>query len=120
MVIGIDIDETITRNPNFFSVLSEALIAAGQDVIIITFREDIQSTEKALKDWGIGYTKLVTSTLEQHLEFGVNEWKNRVCQEHSVDVFIEDSPEVLKHMDPSILSLMVVDPSRYDLTKLIE
>ena len=120
MIIGIDIDDTITRNPKFFSVLSNAFIAAGQEVIIITFRDDVPSTEKALKDWGIEYTKLVTSTLEQHLEYGVNEWKNWVCQKHSVEVFIEDSPEVLKHMDPSILSLMVVDPSRYDLTKLIE
>ena len=64
MVVAFDIDDTISRHPKFFSFLTRALKAAGHEVVIITFREDRQATEAALRGWGIAWTKLLTSTLE--------------------------------------------------------
>ena len=43
MVVAFDIDDTISRHPQFFAFLTQALIAAGHKVLIITFRSDRQS-----------------------------------------------------------------------------
>lgn len=43
MVIGLDIDGTINRHPKVFALLSDALMSAGREVIVITFREDRKS-----------------------------------------------------------------------------
>ena len=59
MVIGLDIDDTITQHPEFFSLISHALIDAGHEVVIITFREDRQIAETDLKLWNIAYSKLI-------------------------------------------------------------
>lgn len=108
MVIGIDIDDTITRHPGFFAFMTEALVAAGHEVVIITFRENAELTAADLAKWGVRYTKLVTSSLESHLEHGVYEWKGMVCREHGIEVFFEDDPHVLRHVDPSITRCMVL------------
>ena len=105
MVIAFDIDDTITRHPQFFAFLTQALIAAGHRVLIITFRSDRMSTESDLRDWGIGWTTLVTSTLEACLATGVDEWKASECRKAGVDVFFEDDPSVLKHIDPNTVCL---------------
>ena len=46
MVIGIDIDDTITRNPQFFAILSSAFVKAGHRVIIITFAKILRLLKK--------------------------------------------------------------------------
>ncbi len=102
MVIGIDIDDTITRHPRFFAFLSQALVAAGHRVAIITFREDPVATSATLEAWGVRWTELVTSDLGSQLEHGVDEWKGAMCREHGVEVLFEDDPEVLRHVDPAI------------------
>jgi hypothetical protein len=108
MVIGIDIDDTITRHPGFFAFLTEALIAAGHRVVIITFREDRERTAAALEAWGVQWTELVTSDLSSQLEHGVDEWKGVMCREHGVEVLFEDDPDVLMHVDPAITRCMVL------------
>jgi hypothetical protein len=37
MVIGLDIDGTISRAPKFFAFLSQAALKAGHDVVVITW-----------------------------------------------------------------------------------
>ena len=115
MVIGFDIDDTITRHPKSFSVISKALVAAGHRVIIITFREDRASTEAVLLKWGIAYDELITSTLETALEHGVDEWKAEVCSRHAVEVFFEDDPAVLAHLDDSVVAMMPIREDRKNL-----
>lgn len=122
MVIALDIDDTITRHPPFFSVLSQALVAAGHTVVIITYRQDREEAAGALEGWGIAYDTLVTHSLEIELAEGYDpeQWKARVCREHGVEVFFEDSARVLKHVDPGTLCLLAVDPDRHDLDRLGE
>jgi hypothetical protein len=105
MVVAFDIDDTISRHPQFFSFLTQALVAAGHEVLIITFRQERSETESDLRDWGIAWTKLVTSTLQACLAEGVDEWKASECRKAGVDVFFEDDPDVLKHIDVATLCL---------------
>ena len=60
MNVGLDIDDTITRHPEFFALLSAALKAQGHEVVIITFRESGAETTADLESWGIVYDRLVT------------------------------------------------------------
>ncbi|MCA9298027.1 MAG: HAD family hydrolase [Phycisphaerales bacterium] len=117
MTIAFDIDDTITRHPGFFSFLTGALIDAGHRVIIITFRDDRESAMESLEEMGVRYTELVTSSREEHEEFGLFEWKGEVCRRHGVEVFFEDDAAVLQYVDPSIVSLMVVDHEQHDLSR---
>jgi hypothetical protein len=109
MVIAFDIDDTITRHPEFFSFLSTALLAANHRVVIITFREDPFTAAADLLRWGVVYSELVTSSLDECLAHGVDEWKAAVCREHGVELFFEDDPNVLRHVDAQTVCLMPVD-----------
>ncbi|MBN1436381.1 MAG: hypothetical protein JW936_04845 [Sedimentisphaerales bacterium] len=109
MIVGLDIDDTITRHPEFFSLLSQALISAGHKVIIITFREDCESAQNDLQKWNIAYSKLVLSSLDACFEYGVYEWKSAMCREYGVEVFFEDDPKVIQHVADETLCLMPVN-----------
>ncbi len=112
MITAFDIDDTITRHPEFFSLLTRALRDAGHTVLIITFREGREDTEADLRAWNIAYDTLITSSLEACLEHGVDEWKAAVCKQHGVEIFFEDDPNVLTHFDDSVLCLMPVEPGK--------
>lgn len=118
MNIALDIDDTITRHPEFFAFLSASLRDAGHRVLIITFRENRDATIADLRKWGIEYDNVVTSTLESTLELGVDEWKAAVCREHQIDIFFEDDPAVLKHVDDVVLCMMPVDRQRHILATI--
>ena len=120
MIVGIDIDDTITAHPEFFSFLSHALIDGGHQVIIITFREDQSRTAKLLDELNIAYSRLITASLEAHMEHGVDEWKGWVCKQHNVEILFEDSAEVLRYIDPATMSFMAVDHKRHDLNALVK
>jgi hypothetical protein len=119
MVIAFDIDQTITRHPGFFACISRALVRDGHEVVIITFREDRASTEADLREWGIEYTRLVTSELGSVLRHGVERWKGAVCREHGVEVFFEDDAEVLRHVDQGVFTLLAVDHEQHDLGRTV-
>ena len=63
MNIALDIDGTITRNPGFFSVLSQAVRQAGGKVYIVTSRSNADGVEvqtrKELAAYGIEFDDLV-------------------------------------------------------------
>lgn len=107
LTIALDIDETITAHPGFFAFLSQAAVAAGHTVLIITFREDRKTAEADLSGWGITWTKLITSSFAEHMEHGVDEWKGWVCREHGVDIFFDDMAEVMEHVDDSVMCCLV-------------
>jgi len=119
MVVALDIDDTITRHPEFFAFLSRRLLDEGHKVVIITFREDRQATRVLLDNLGIAFSTLVTSSLEAHLTHGVDEWKAAVCREHAVDVFFEDDPRVIRHVAEPTVCMMPVDKKLHDLDAMI-
>ncbi len=118
MVIGMDIDGTITRMPELFACMSKGFVGAGHRVVIITFREDRAGTEADLAGWGIAYDELICSTLERCLEDGVDEWKSKVCRRKGVEVLFEDDPAVLAHVGPEVLCLMPVEEDKGNLGQI--
>lgn len=110
MIIALDIEDTITRRPEFFATITKALRNDGHRIIIITFRLDRAATTDDLERWAIHYDELVTCSLDEHLEHDLEAWKGRVCRERGVDIFFEDNPAVLRHVDPSVACFMPVDP----------
>ena len=120
MIVAFDIDDTITRHPDFFAFLSNKLVNSGHTVIIITFREDREETAALLAELGVVYDKLITSSLQAHMEHGVDEWKAHVCRERKVDLFFEDDPRVLTHVDDSTICMMPIDKNRHDLDSMTE
>ena len=120
MRVGIDLDATITDVPQFFALLSGALVDAGHEVHVITYRSpDMFPREETLHDLdalGIRYTRL-------HLPAGsldAPEWKARVAAELGLDIMIEDSPEVLAAMPEGVKRMWLCDPDFYDLPTCIE
>jgi len=82
-------------------------------VIIITYRENRQATMDDLRAWDIAYDDLITSSLDLCLEHGVDEWKAAMCRAHQVELFFEDDPDVLRHVDESVLCLLPIDRTEH-------
>lgn len=120
MIVAFDIDDTITRHPEFFAFLSGRLLEAGHKVVIITFRENRKSTRTLLDSLGVAFTTLVTSSLEAHLAHGVDEWKAAVCREYAVDLFFEDDPRVIRHVSEPTVCMMPIDKASHDLDAMIK
>lgn len=63
MIVGLDIDGTITAAPEFFRMLSEAVYRDGGKVIIVSARSNTRharrETEFELRELGILYSKLL-------------------------------------------------------------
>ena len=119
MIVGMDIDDTISRHPDFFSLLSRALVASGHSVIIITVRQGRADTERQLRDWGIAYDTLITFPSEQ-APLDLIAWKARMCADSSIEILFEDSVEVVQRMDHGrTLCMIPIDPRFHDLAQMI-
>ena len=113
MILGIDLDHTISDLPLFFSVVASALVDAGHEVHIITYREPgtEERVRAELDDLRMRYTEL-------HLPrraCSAPEWKAEVAIRLGLDLMIEDSPEVLSRMPDTVRRLWLCDPQVFDL-----
>ena len=113
MIVALDIDGTITRNSEFFSVISGALVKAGHKVIILTARDSLESAEFTLKESGIAYSEIITATMfySSYTEGNLpaDGWKGKICSDLGVNVLFDDSIGVIENVDPKIDSFWVVD-----------
>lgn len=105
--IGLDFHGVITDNPHYFSKFTQAAVARGYEIHIITGGPALV-VRKMLDDWQVSYTT-VFAILDfyellgkvRHFsngEFKVdkrlwNEAKARYCAEHKISFHIDDSPE---------------------------
>ena len=112
MIIAFDIDDTITRHPPFFALLTRALADTGHRVLIITFRDDRAVTQADLRAWGVTYDELVCWSAAENDLAEADVWKATVCRRHGVDIFFEDDPDVLAHVDPATVCFMPVEARR--------
>ena len=108
MNIGLDIDGTISEAPEFFSLLSASLKAAGHKVHIVTYRDpkSIEETKQELKSWKIAYDALHLP--EEGFGMGMAEWKRDVAKAMNLDLMADDSLEVLAAMPNGILRMWVL------------
>lgn len=118
MKIGLDLDFTISELPQFFAILSKALIAEGHEVHIITYREkfDTGNTIIELNDYGIAYTQLHIPDHNNTLT--MEAWKAEIAK-IGLDLMIDDSPEVLHAMPPNVKRLWMCDPQVFNLKTCI-
>jgi len=114
MVIGLDIDGAINRHPQFFAFMSQTLMQAGYEVVVITFREDRASATDDLAAWGIRYGQLVTWSFQADGGEDMYAGKDRRCHTLRVDILFDDDPLVLCRLPPAILGMMPVDHQIHD------
>ena len=113
MRLGIDLDETITALPTFFGLMTRAVLAAGGEVHVITYREPGTESivEEELSALGIDYSALHLPPAGAQ----VVPWKAGLARELALDLMLEDSPEVLARMPEGTARLWLADPAIFDL-----
>ena len=104
MIVGFDIDGTITKHPVFFSFLTHALVEKGHTVLIITTRNERYITENDLEKWSIKYTELHVADYSENED--LDKWKACICQELGVEIFFEDDPDVIRLLDKNVISFV--------------
>jgi predicted HAD superfamily Cof-like phosphohydrolase len=101
--LGLDIDGVITDAPEFFSAWSHSW--PGR-VVVITFRHDREKAIRDLAERKIRYDQLyLVSRFEQ---------KAQVIQNERVDLFVDDQPEILKHIGQEACVLLFRNEGNYD------
>lgn len=116
MKIGLDLDDTITELPEFFSIFTKALIKCGHEIYIITYRDDREYTVDELRKYDVAYTDLILSIGDETPP----QFKARIARKLKIDVMIDDSPENLAAMPDGVKRMWVCDPNIFDLKKCIK
>lgn len=93
--LGLDIDGTIDENPRFFSALSHAWPG---EVLIVTYRDDLQEIHDDLATFDVYYDEVVAvSEID----------KSAVLLEKQIGVFIDDQDECMMKAPGSITLLKI-------------
>ncbi len=101
--LGIDIDGCVDEAPLFFQVLTNCW--PGK-VIVISFRSDQAKAEAYLAQFKIRYDELI---LVPSFEA-----KAEVIRERGILVFLDDQPEVLKHIPAETNVLLFRNEGNFD------
>lgn len=83
MKIALDVDGIITDAPEFFSVWTKALIAAGHEIYVISDFDEYYRDQrvKELEEYGIEYTAFI-----------ITKRKKEYCLENGIEYAIDDIP----------------------------
>ncbi len=114
-IIGIDLDDTITEMPEFFSALTAVLYyKPNVKIHIITYRdqEDRADTIKELTKYGIHYHEL---HLPRQQDECAEEWKSELATKLGIQLMIDDSPEVLAEMPKGTKRMWLADSEVFNL-----
>ncbi len=110
MILALDIDDTITAMPEFFSLVTHAVKDRGGKVFIVSTRHDVEEvrgeTEEMLAEHGIAYDGLhLIADMDRAQEICPHEdldeyqrwvWqKVDYCVRMGVDVCFDDDEEVV-------------------------
>lgn len=108
MRIAIDIDDTITANPEFFRLFIENQLWAGNEIHLLTGRkssiieENMESPQNRidqLRKLGITrYTRLVQIARKvQHPDIGIG--KGEYCRDNAIDMVMEDDIQYIQEIE---------------------
>ena len=124
MKIGLDIDGTISRNPEFFAELTRHTYAEGGAVVVITSRLDTGYariiTEGELKGWSIRYDTLYMFEPYEEVEHlcphGNLDWYRKYVWQkihhalsESLDIFYEDDAVIIDLFESYAPNIEVVN-----------
>lgn len=101
--LGLDLDGVLDESPIFFRLLTA--VWPGK-VIIITFREDRAKAKADLAKIGVRYDELV---LVDRLD-----GKAEVIMQMGISVYIDDQPEALRDIPPTVSVMLFRNPGNYD------
>ena len=100
--LGIDLDGCVDES-SFFQILSH--VWPG-DVIVVTFRSDREKAVADLEKHGIRFTDVVlVSSFEAKAE---------VIAERGISYYIDDQPEMLKHVGPNVGVMLFRNEGNFD------
>lgn len=100
--LGIDLDGCCDES-QFFQILSHCWLG---EVVVVTFRDDRAKAEADLKRYGIRYTDLVlVDSFDKKAE---------VIAERGIAFYIDDQPEMLKNVPPSVGVLLFRNEGNFD------
>lgn len=102
-VLGLDLDGVITDAPEFFSAWTHSW--PGK-VIVITYRRDRPKAIADLQERNIRYDEVV---LVDRFEA-----KAEVIAEHGVTMYVDDQPEMLKHIPAGVQVILFRNEGIYD------
>ncbi len=103
MRIGLDIDGTITRAPEFFAFLSKVFMDAGHHVAVVTHRMDRKLTEEELAEYGVQFHELI---LPENFDHEIAEWKIEAFEKIKPDIVFEDMVDVVNGLPNSVVSFV--------------
>ncbi|MFO0824267.1 MAG: hypothetical protein U0792_14335 [Gemmataceae bacterium] len=108
MRVAFDFDGTITEHPEFFRVLSVALRASGNEVLVLTYRHPALRSVMAeqLAAWGIEFDRMQFAHSQQDKAI----W----CEKLGVDVFFEDNDACLLPVSSRTLVMKVRNERNFD------
>ena len=112
MIIGLDFYDTITRKPEIFRQLSDALCRQGNKVHIISAvrSENITRLLNNLKKSGVEYTSVNPVVYKEHSE--IPQLKLEKALELGIDIFFDDMKDVCDLLNQNgIISCLVVGGS---------
>lgn len=112
MLICLDIDDTITYAPHFFSRLTHCFHEAK--IVVVTFRQDYERAALLLRELNVRFDQLIVSNDDQHgktSDQSLHVWKSDLVNSLQPDLFFEDMPEVVARIDESICVIMPCDPT---------
>lgn len=116
--VVLDLDETITAHPLFFSWLSSALRRDGHRVTVLTLRRSRETTIRDLEARNITWDVLLV--LPMDYDGDIIQWKlARVC-ELQPDVVVDDLVEFVNQVDPSIFVLVPRDQEMGPLARVMD
>ena len=101
--LGLDLDGVITEAPEFFSAWTHAW--SGK-VIVITYRQDRAKAIADLQQRNIRYDEVV---LVDRFDA-----KAEVIAEHGVTMYVDDQPEMLKHIPSGVHVMLFRNEGTYD------
>ena len=111
IVLGLDVDDTITAAPEFFALLTKAVRQAGGRVCIVTRRgnlpEVVEATRVELEDYGIEFDEIncIPDKKDEYISCPHEDldwyekylWqKVAICEARNVDVLFDDDPKVVR------------------------
>lgn len=103
ITLGLDLDGCITEAPEFFSVWTHSW--PGR-VVIITYRQDRQKAIDDLQNRDIRYDELV---LVDRFDA-----KAEVIAKHGVTLYVDDQPEMLKHVPDGVSVMLFRNEGNFD------
>jgi len=93
--LGLDVDGCIDESPSFFSILTKTW---SGNVFIVSMRSDLEKLKNFLAEQEIRYDNIF---LVKRFED-----KAKIIVENGISVFIDDQPEVLKHIPDTVTVLL--------------